>query len=134
MPVPPRPLPPRGFPGAANHSLDVGSTAGPPAARAGKAEMSGGAEDSVQGELEEERAAGRGLRHLPSAGRRCRRVPPRTGRAGALHMERDEDWGWPGVLAGWRGPAQGAGAAPTSLTPPGSTHCPEDPQSRLSLI
>lgn len=54
MPVPPRSLPPRGFPGAVNHSLDVGSTAGPPA------EMSGGAEDSVQGELEEERAAGRG--------------------------------------------------------------------------
>lgn len=33
-------------------------------------------------------------------------------------MERDEDWGWPGVRAGWRGPAQGAGAAPTSLAPP----------------
>lgn len=90
--------------------------------------MSGGAEDAVQGESWRRKGRrgenpGRPAspQHRDNA---ARRVPPLAGGVATLHMEREEDWGPAGFWAGWRGPAQGAGAVPTSVAPPGSTHRP----------
>lgn len=111
------------FPGAANHSADVGSSiAVPPGLRGvGKAGLSGDAEVCGREELEEEKGVrgcrgGGGYTHSPTG-----RHVPNTGMplhawsSPAPRRVGDGGWGPPGGWAGRRGPASGwggRGAAP----------------------
>lgn len=86
--------------------------------------MSGGAEDSVQGELEEERAAGGILRHLPSTGRGCPEGPAAHGTSSHAPHGAGRELGTAGVWAV-------GGILPTERRLPASPWHPRVPRTAL---
>lgn len=103
--------------------------------------MSGGAEDAVQGELEEERAARGAPRQAgisPAPGQRCPSGPAARGRSSHAPHGARGGLGTGGVLGWLEGSCPGSGGRPHLLGTAGfhapPRRRPEDPQTGPSLI